>query len=83
MTSNRPKYWFPAKRYGWGWGLPVTWQGWVALILWGATLFLGRRYLPHENIYAQIAFALATAGLLGSICLKTGEPPRWRLGHRD
>jgi hypothetical protein len=24
-----PEYWFPAKRYGWGWGIPVTWQGWV------------------------------------------------------
>jgi hypothetical protein len=25
------KYWFPAKRYGWGWGLPSCWQGWVVL----------------------------------------------------
>jgi hypothetical protein len=31
-----PKYWFPAKRYGWGWGFPVTWQGWLAL-----AVFLG------------------------------------------
>jgi hypothetical protein len=22
-------FWFPAKRYGWGWGLPVKWQGLV------------------------------------------------------
>ena len=29
---NEPeKYWFPAKRYGWGWGLPSTWQGWIVL----------------------------------------------------
>ena len=26
-----PEYWFPAKRYGWGWGLPATWQGWTVL----------------------------------------------------
>jgi hypothetical protein len=83
MNAKRPKYWFPAKRYGWGWGLPVTWQGWVALILWGATFLLGSRYLPAENFYAQIAFCLAMAGLLGSICLKTGEPPRWRWRDRD
>ena len=25
-------YWFPAKRYGWGWGLPISWQGWIVLI---------------------------------------------------
>ncbi len=28
MQTER-KYWFPAKRYGWGWGFPSTWQGWV------------------------------------------------------
>ena len=26
------KYWFKAKRYGYGIGFPVTWQGWVAMI---------------------------------------------------
>src|SRR6266702_3273794 len=25
------KYWFPAKRYGYGWGIPTTWQGWLVL----------------------------------------------------
>ena len=25
------KYWFRAKRYGWGWGLPCAWQGWAVL----------------------------------------------------
>lgn len=25
------KYWFKAKEYGWGAGLPIAWQGWVAL----------------------------------------------------
>ena len=25
------RYWFPAKRYGWGWGPPATWQGWAVL----------------------------------------------------
>ena len=28
MQTER-KYWFPAKRYGWGWGMPNTWQGWL------------------------------------------------------
>jgi len=26
-------YWFPAKRYGWGWGIPVTWQGWAVMAI--------------------------------------------------
>jgi hypothetical protein len=24
MTMDEQKYWFRAKRYGWGWGLPIT-----------------------------------------------------------
>ena len=27
-----PRYWFPAKRYGWGWGPPSTWQGCCGVI---------------------------------------------------
>src|ERR1043166_6380357 len=26
------QYWFRAKRYGWGWGMPATWQGWALLL---------------------------------------------------
>ena len=29
--QRNDKYWFPAKRYGWGWGPPNNWQGWVVL----------------------------------------------------
>lgn len=38
-------YWFPAKRYGWGWGFPIAWQGWLVfgaflgLLVAGAFLF--------------------------------------------
>jgi hypothetical protein len=38
VTSPEPRYWFPAKRYGWGWGSPATWQGWVVLLAWLATV---------------------------------------------
>ena len=23
------KYWFTRKKYGWGWGMPCAWQGWL------------------------------------------------------
>jgi hypothetical protein len=35
---DQPRYWFPAKRYGWGWGLPSTWEGWVVLAVYLALL---------------------------------------------
>jgi hypothetical protein len=31
--SVEKKYWFPAKRYGWGWGIPNVWQGWLVLFV--------------------------------------------------
>lgn len=38
MTTTPPKYWFPAKQYGWGWGLPNAWQGWAVLAGFGLLL---------------------------------------------
>jgi len=33
-STDRSRYWFPAKRYGWGWGLPARWQGWLVIALY-------------------------------------------------
>lgn len=45
--ATPPRYWFPAKTYGWGWGMPITWQGWLvflaALGLFACGAFLFRR----------------------------------------
>ena len=35
-TMSEKEYWFPAKKYGWGWGLPSTWQGWVVYCVYFA-----------------------------------------------
>jgi hypothetical protein len=80
MDQGR-RYWFAAKRYGWGWGLPLTWQGWVVYLVWFAALFgglvlLGLRQLPVPHLI----FVLAMLGLLLAICYWKGEPPRWRSG---
>ena len=83
MDAKDKRYWFGAKRYGYGWGLPITWEGWLVLVLWIAVFFLGRRYLVPQNIYAHLAFELAMVGLLWSICCAKGEPLRWRFGDRD
>jgi len=80
---KKQRYWFPAKRYGWGWGLPATWEGWVVLIVWLAVVGLGIRYLASGSLYAHLAFVLAMVGLLLIICYKKGEPPRWRSGDRE
>lgn len=83
-SDNTPKYWFPAKRYGWGWGLPSAWQGWVVFLTYLALIIAGIPIIhASEGSAAYVAYVLVlTAGLI-AICWLTGEPPRWRWGGRD
>lgn len=34
MPGKDENIWFPAKMFGWGWGFPVKWQGWVVFGLY-------------------------------------------------
>jgi hypothetical protein len=78
--ARSAQYWFPAKRYGWGWGPPLTWQGWVVLIVWLAILGAAAiRLMPMHPIEFTV-FTLIMVGLLTLICYIKGEPPRWRWG---
>jgi hypothetical protein len=79
--SPTPEYWFPAKRYGWGWGLPVRWQGWATLLAYIVLLSaVAFRFRPAAH---PLAFALLVALLtlaFVAVCWLKGEPPRWRWG---
>ena len=79
--EDRDKYWFPAKRFGWGWGPPATWQGWVVLVGYIAVVAVIGTYLSPDRhpLLFPIGIVLATCVLIG-ICLKKGEPPAWRWG---
>ena len=83
-SSGAPKYWFRAKRYGWGWGLPSTWQGWIVLLGYLALVVGGIPFVQvSKGSIVYLAYvAVLTAGLI-VICWLTGEPPRWRWGGRD
>ena len=48
MTTD--KYWFPAKTYGWGWGIPATWQGWTVSLAFFVLLFGGAVALLYRHI---------------------------------
>jgi hypothetical protein len=80
MNAPTKKIWFPAKRYGWGWGLPCAWQGWVVLSLWAAALFgVGISVAPrHPILFPFIAIFMSL--ILVIICFLKGEKPRWRWG---
>jgi hypothetical protein len=81
--SSEHKYWFPAKRYGWGWGIPSTWQGWLVLAVFVALLVAGSFvFPPRANLIAYLAYVIVLSVLLTGVCWLKGEPPRWRWGDR-
>jgi hypothetical protein len=77
-------YWFRAKRYGWGWGLPLTWQGWAALAAFVASVVAdGWVFPPRRALPAFIGCVAGSTLLLVAVCWLKGEPPRWRWGDDD
>jgi hypothetical protein len=80
VSDARP--WFKAKTYGWGWGLALTWQGWVTYAIYAALLAtIGTLFPPSRapGLFLT-SLALLSAALIG-ICLLKGEKPRWRWGR--
>jgi hypothetical protein len=81
------KYWFRRKSYGWGWGLPLTWQGWVVLLIFLAILVVNFKNIDRIQDSSSdtlinfaprfIIFSLIFIG----ICYWKGEPPKWSWGR--
>jgi lipoprotein signal peptidase len=79
---NTKKYWFPANRYGLGWGLPSTLQGWVILTIYLALIVAGIFiFHPEEELTLFVAFTGILSLILIAVCWIKGEPPRWRWGN--
>ena len=80
--SQEPE-WFAAKRYGYGAGLPVAWQGWLVLGAYVAILGLAVWLLAEEPI-AQFAIVISATWILLLITSRTTRGGwRWRWGKRD
>ncbi|MEM7193628.1 MAG: hypothetical protein AAF402_01670 [Pseudomonadota bacterium] len=78
MNSNLKKIWFPSKKFGWGWGLPVATEGWIVLGVYFAFVSLGLLGLLTRHISVTvyfIAFFLITMVLV-VICYLRGESPK-------
>ncbi len=79
--------WFRAKRYGWGW-YPVTWQGWIILLLFVAVyglnvvFFTGRGTEPtNSELFWFLVRTVVLVGTLIYVCYRHGETPGWRWGE--
>ena len=80
--SDEQRFWFRAKRYGWGWGLPATWQGWVVFITWMAIVISVSGWLAERSLPLFFLFIAVMSAVLIAICYVKGEPPRWRWGEK-
>lgn len=77
-------YWFPAKRYGWGWSFPRTWQGWGVIAIYVALVVAGIFVIPAAmRPVTFIAYLVLLTLVLIAVCGLKGEPPRWRWGKQD
>ncbi len=83
-TKETSRYWFPAKKFGWGWGMPNNWQGWVTYLVYAALLAFGLVYVgPNQNPLGFALYTAAISSVLLGICLMKGERPSWRWGKSD
>ncbi len=80
MNPNGKNIWFPAKKYGWGWGFPCAWQGWVVIGLFMvlSTMTQGFLFTSKKHIGLYIASTTILIAALFITCLLKGEKPRWR-----
>lgn len=81
--SSKPRYWFPAKRYGWGWGPPTAWQGWVVIAVFGGLAVAGVFvFPPPQHVVALVIYILVLNVALTAVCWAKGERPKWRWGDK-
>ena len=89
MSHSPAKPWFAAKRYGYGSGLPIAWQGWAVFLAYiltctGAALILPFVFHDQTMPLAPLAIiCVATVILMIVVARKTKGGWRWRWGKDD
>lgn len=84
MSNSDRDFWFPVKTYGWGWGLPVKWQGWLVLAAYFVLLFGGIAWFTaRKSVLALPVYAAVVTTILVVIVYIKGErPAKWRWGGK-
>jgi hypothetical protein len=81
--SRDDDIWFPARRFGWGWGPPRVWQGWVALGTYVVMLAIGAVGIdPERQTGLFMGWMIGWTLAFIVVCWLKGERPAWRWGRR-
>jgi hypothetical protein len=85
MKPSQKKIWFPAQRYGIGWRLPVCWQGWFVIIVFGICYFPAALFILRSK-EAKPYFPVFAIGAMFTylfIFWLKGEKLKWRWGEKE
>jgi hypothetical protein len=87
MSERDDGAWFAPKRFGYGAGLPIAWQGWALLAGYIAVMLAPTPLLEWDPILgtgiAAAVWIVATALVLVVAKRKTRGGWRWRIGECD
>jgi hypothetical protein len=81
MTSG-PE-WFAPKRYGYGAGVPIAWQGWLLIGIFLAVVGLAVWVTDDRGLIFASIVVPATLILMAITARTTRGGWRWRWGERD
>ena len=87
--SNKSKAWFAPKRYGFGAGLPIAWQGWAVLAVYtvvccGSPLVLLPLLPPDAATIGIVAIVvIATIAVIVVSAMTTKGGWKWRWGRDE
>lgn len=82
MSEDGPE-WFAPKRYGFGSGMPISWQGWAITIGFIAIAFATAIFFSTKPIVMFAILVPATATLVVITAKTTRGGWRWRWGDKD
>ena len=80
--SDEPE-WFAHKRYGYGAGLPISWQGWALTIAYVGLMILASLYIRRSPVAYFSIVVMLTAALIAIAARTTKGGWRWRWGDSD
>ena len=81
--SDGPE-WFAPKRYGYGSGLPITWQGWVLFVGFVVITIASAFFLAPRSPLTFMALMLTLSAIFILITKSTTKGGwRWRWGEED
>jgi hypothetical protein len=83
-TGSSDDYWWAPKRYGYGTGLPIAWQGWAVTLVYCIAVTLSAWLILPRSIFAFVTITLAATAALLIICArKTRGGWHWRWGAKE